>query len=190
MLVLLAASSLSRRVRAVASRHRARQARRKVERLPTITVSVRANYFKPWTSPSPDYRVTIHNADSVLVGTGCYALSPLNDQVYLFELEIAPEHRRCGYGMAFLWHLVRTCGQPITPVHERHHSREFWAAARRMGEIGLTVTDELRAGEMEAEARRWGHLEAQRARLDRLILERLEVHREPWELAVGRGPDA
>lgn len=59
MLVLYAASSLTRGVEAMANRWSEWQAREKIEHLPPITVTATANYFRAWTSPNPDYRVTI-----------------------------------------------------------------------------------------------------------------------------------
>jgi hypothetical protein len=38
-----------------------------------------------------------------------------------------------------------------------------------MDSAGFVVIDEPRSSEMDAEARRWGHLEAERERLDRII---------------------
>jgi hypothetical protein len=190
MLVLYAASSLTRGVEAMANRWSAWQAREKIEHLPPITVTATANYFRAWTSPNPDYRVTIANAEGVEIGTGCYAVSPLNDRVYVFEIEIAPEHRRRRYGTAFLWHLAQAHGQPVTAVKGLFSSHDFWHTARQLADTGLVVTAQLSPSEMDAEARRWGHLEAERERLHQLIIERLYTHREPWHVAVGRGLDA
>jgi len=187
MLVLHLASGPVRGAAWAADLRCAWQGRRRIERLPAITVAATANYYKPWTAPSPDYRVRIGNAEGVQVGTGCYALSPLQDRVYVFKIEIAPEHRRRGYGTAFLWHLAQRYRQPITAVDERYSSREFWRAARRLGNAGLPMTTDLSSGEMDAEASRWQHLEPQAERLQRLISERLNTHHEPWHIAVGRG---
>ncbi len=161
----------------------------KIEDLPPIAVNATANFYKPWTAPNPDLRVTIANANGTQVGTGCYAISPLNDRVYVFEIEIAEEHRCRGYGTAFLWHLSQTHSQPITAIQEVGSSLPFWNQARQLGGIGLIVTEEIRRSEMDAEARRWGHLEEDRERLHQLIVERLYTHHEPWHVAVGRGLD-
>jgi hypothetical protein len=150
-------------------------------------VGTTANYYKAWTAPSPDYQVRIGNAEGMQVGTGSYAVSPLRDRVYVFKVEIDPEYRRRGYGTALLWHLARTYGQPITPVHETHGSHLFWATARRLESVGLVVTEELLSGEMADEACRWQHLRGDAERLQRLISERLNTHHEPWHIAVGRG---
>jgi GNAT superfamily N-acetyltransferase len=163
---------------------RAWHGRRRIERLPAITVAATANYYKPWTSPSPDYRVRIENAEGVQVGTGCYAVSPLHDRIYVFKIEIATEYRRRGYGTALLGYLARTYSQPMTPIGEPFSSRRFWAVARRLPD--LVVTGPLSGGEMDAEARRWGHLEAESDRLQQTISKRLGTG-EPWDIAVGRG---
>jgi GNAT superfamily N-acetyltransferase len=187
MQVIHAVSSLIRLAEAAMDHWVGRQARRRIDRLPPVTVTATANYYKPWTAPSPDYRVRIGNAEGVQVGTGCYAVSPLHDRVYVFKIEIAPEHRRRGYGTAFLWHLAQRYRQPITAVDERYSSREFWSAARRLGNAGLPMTTDLSSGDMDAEANRWQHLRGDAERLQRLISERLNTHHEPWHIAVGRG---
>src|SRR5579884_2307253 len=134
MLVLLTASSLSRGAEVVTNRWHAWQARRRIEHLPPITVSARANYFQPWTSPSPDYRPADHprsRATPLARVLGCRAAD----------------------------------GQ-------RRPRRDRRAAGGRDGSGGAPLG-----------APRGGA----RAGLERLIREPLEVHREPWELAVGRG---
>jgi GNAT superfamily N-acetyltransferase len=123
------------------------------------------------------------------VGSACYAISPLNDRLYVFEIEIAPEHRRQGFGTAYLKHLSETHRLPLTPIKELYSSHRFWEATRRLAGTGLKVTAEISVSDMDAEARRWAHLEADRERLYRLIRERLFVHCEPWDVAVGRGLD-
>ncbi len=187
MLILHLASGPVRGATWAASRWHAWHGRHRIERLPAITVAATANYYKAWTAPSPDYQVGIGNAEGVQVGTGCYAVSPLQDRVYVFKTEIAPEHRRRGYGTAFLWHLAQRYRQPITAVDERYSSREFWRAAQRLGKAGLVMTTDLSSGEMDAEARRWQHLRGDAERLQKLISERLNTHHEPWRIAVGRG---
>ena len=165
---------------------RAWQRRRRIARLPAIRIEATANYYKAWTSPNPDYKVTIHNAEGDSVGTACYAFSPLSDQVYLFEIEIAAEHRRRGYATALLWRLALIYRQPITVVKELYSGHQFWAAARRLRGAGLVVTAPFSVGDMDAESRRWRHLQPEQERLEKLIHERLFRH-EPWAVAVGRG---
>ena len=186
MLMLHILSSPVRGAKSTARSLCAWRARRKIERLPAITVTATANYYKPWTSPNPDYRVRIENAEGVQVGTGCYAVSPLHDRIYVFKIEIAPKHQRRGYGLALLRYLANSYERPITPVHQAIGSYEFWFAARRMEAAGLVVTPDVRISEMDDEASRWQHLQPQAERLQRLITERLS-RQEPWDVAVGRG---
>jgi hypothetical protein len=166
-----------------------RQARDRIERLPAIKLTTTANHYKSFTAPNPDYKATIHRADGKQIGTAAYALSPLDDRVYLFRIEIEAVHRRRGYGLALLWYLAKTYERPITPVHQAIGSYEFWFAARRMEAAGLVVTTDVRISEMDDEASRWQHLRPQAERLQQQISERLSRH-EPWDVAVGRGLDA
>ncbi|MDR6495975.1 hypothetical protein J2797_005900 [Paraburkholderia terricola] len=53
------------------------QGRRRLERLPRITVNATANYYKAFTTPNPDYEAVIHNSSGNEVGTATYAVSPL-----------------------------------------------------------------------------------------------------------------
>ena len=187
MLLLHLASNLNLIILAEARNRRAeRQTRKRIEDLPAIRVVATANHFRAWTAPNPDYQATIRGADGERIGKAAYALSPLNDRVYLFRIEIEVAYRRRGYGLALLWHLAKAYGQPITPVHVLLSSHEFWRAARRLEAAGLIVTDEVRSGEMDDEAGRWQHLRPQVERLQRKISERLS-RGEPWEVAVGRG---
>jgi GNAT superfamily N-acetyltransferase len=166
------------------------QGRRRLERLPQITVNTMANYYKAFTAPNPDYEAVILNSTGDEVGTATYAVSPVFDRVYLFEIEITPEHRRQGYATAMLWHLAKTYGQPITAVKELYSANSFWTAARQLKKVGLVVTMQLSVGDMDNEAARWQHLRSEAERLEKLISERLMVHNEPWHIAVGRGLDS
>jgi GNAT superfamily N-acetyltransferase len=166
------------------------QGRRRLERLPRITVDATANYYKAFTAPNPDYDAVIRNSTGDEVGTATYAVSPLFDRVYIFEIEITPEHRGQGYATALLWHLAKTYGQPITAVKELYSANSFWSAARRLKEVGLVVTTQLSVGDMDNEAARWQQLKPEAERLEKLITERLTVHNEPWHIAVGRGLDS
>ncbi|MHA6884646.1 GNAT family N-acetyltransferase [Ralstonia pseudosolanacearum] len=163
------------------------QVRCKIESLPNIGVQASPNFYKAFTAPNPDFDATIHNAAGDQVGTATYALSPLSDRIYIFDIQIALEHRRCGYGTALLWHLARAYGQPITAVKELYSASSFWSAARQRKGDGLVVTEPLSVSEMDVEAARWEHLRPAAERLERLIAERLTVHHEPWHVAVGRG---
>jgi hypothetical protein len=111
----------------------------------------------------------------------------LGDRVYVFDIETEPVHRRKGYAMAFLLHLAQSPGQSITPVQELLSASGFWDAARDMKDAGLVVTQPLSVGDMADEAGRWRHLQPRIERLQQQIDARLNVHCEPWHVAVGRG---
>lgn len=111
---------------------RAWLARRRMRRLPAISVSTTADFYKPFTAPNPDMIAVIRNAAGEQVATAAYAVSPLSDRLYVFEVEVAAEHRRRGYASALLWHLAESYALPITPVEERSDAGAFWNAARRL----------------------------------------------------------
>lgn len=161
--------------------------RYKLESLPTITVTVLDNYYKAFTSPNPDHNSSIYNAAKELVGMATYAVSPLDDRVYLFDIEILPEYRRQGYATAVLRYLTQTYNHPITAIKELYGASDFWASVRRLKEVGIIVTEPLSCSEMDNEAARWQHLQPEIDRLDKLITERLTVHNEHWFEATGRG---
>ncbi|WP_299204291.1 GNAT family N-acetyltransferase [uncultured Amphritea sp.] len=159
----------------------------RVERLPVISLSVSDNYYKAFTSPNPDHNARIYNAAEVLVGKTTFAVSPLYDRVYLFDIEVIPEYRRQGYATAVLRYLTGTYNHPITAIKELYGASDFWASARRLKEVGIIVTEPLSCSEMDHEAARWQHLQPEVDRLDKLINERLTVYNEPWHSATGRG---
>ncbi len=86
--------------------------------LPLITIHTTANYYKAFTSPSCDLKAVIGNAAGDPVGTATYALSPLGDRVYVFEIEVHAACRRQGYALALLRYLAHTYGVPITPIKD------------------------------------------------------------------------
>ncbi len=161
---------------------------RKPKAVPTVTLNGTPNYFKAYTAPAPDVKATIHDQAGNQVGTVSYGLSPLGDRVYLFDIRIDREQTRRGFATAVLLHLMRTYGQPITPVKELHSASGFWDAARNMKDRGLVVTKSLGFGDMDFEAERWAHLAPAAKALESAILKRLAAN-EPWEMAVGRGLD-
>ena len=162
-------------------------ARRRLDRLPEISVTKVANYDQAWTSPNPDLTATARNRFGAIVGALEYQVSPLNDKVYVFRIDVPEVFRRRGYGLALLTHLTRTYALPITAVKELYSAKPFWNASRKLAAAGIVVTADLASGEMDAEAARWSHLQADKDRLRQLILERLYELREPWDIAVGRG---
>ncbi|MBS0380709.1 MAG: GNAT family N-acetyltransferase [Proteobacteria bacterium] len=152
-------ASTSRPIASLTAWRAGRHAQRKIRRLPPITISVRSDAIRPWTAPNPTLQAEIWNEQGQSVGRARYAISPLNDKVYVYELKIKRVHRRRGYGTAFLAYLANTNALSITPIHETHEETAFWNAARRLRAAGVTVTRDLRVGEMDAEAQRWQHLQ-------------------------------
>lgn len=170
-------------VRAAAGAHPGR-----LDRLPDLVAKAALDHFRVPTSPSPSGTATFTNGAGEEVGTLKFGLSPLGDRVYVYDIGVPNEHRRCGYATAMLWHLAREYGQPITPVQVLHAASEFWNHARSLAGEGLHVTEPV--WDLDAETARWVHLRPESARLDAQILARLHETREPWAVAVGRGLDA
>lgn len=168
---------------------RAWLAKRRLERLPVISVTTVANYHQAWTSPNPDLTATAWNGNGDTVGTIGYQLSPLGDKVYVFRIDVPEARRRRGYGLALLRHLASTYELPMTAVMELWSAKSFWNAARKLAAPGFLVTPDLATGDMDAEASSWSHLQPDKDRLQELIRHRLEVLCEPWHIAVGRGLD-
>ena len=157
------------------------------ERPPFLVVNATRDHFRAPTAPSPSATATLHSDDGEKVGSAQYGLSPLGDRVYVYDIYVAAEHRRCGYATAFLWHLSRQHTQPITPVRVLHAATAFWENARALASAAMVVTETV--WDLDAEAGRWAHLRPDAVRLEEQILERLYVAREPWAIAVGRGLD-
>lgn len=167
---------------------RRRKALARFRQLPVITVQGRPNYYRANTSPSPDWDVRIINEAKEQVGTACYALTPLNDQLWLYRMDVNPEHRREGYGLAFLDHLNRAHGLPITAIHEKFEAIAFWNTARLLDRYGLTVTPPMSDADITVQQKRWAHLEPLKTRLLDQIHARFDA-REKWEHAISRGLD-
>lgn len=138
--------------------------------LPSVAVQLATTPGpKNFVEPNPDYRAVILNAQQEKVAAATFGISPLNDTVYLYQIEVESEHRRQGYALAFLTWLYRAYELPITPVHIVGSARGFWHTARHSGIHRLMVNEELRTGEMDAEKARWSHLipEPEHIRLQR-----------------------
>lgn len=157
--------------------------------VPVIKLNTTASYYKTFTSPNPNLNAIICNGAGERVGSVCFAVSPLQDRVYVFGIEIDIPFRRQGYGMALLWFLASTYGVPITPIKVLHKAQRFWNTARDMHVPWLAITPEISSGEMEEESMRWRHLAPEIKRLDLQISERLQDGHESWATAVGRGLD-
>ncbi|MDA8445618.1 GNAT family N-acetyltransferase [Paracidovorax valerianellae] len=139
---------------------------RRLAHVPKITVDVTRNYYMTFTAPNPDVKVIIKNEAGITVGRACYAVSPLNDRVYIFEVEILSAHRRQGYGTALLLFLAQTYDLPITVVKELYSACSFWRFARGLGSAGIRLTQQLSVSDMASEAERWAHLQPKARQLE------------------------
>lgn len=162
---------------------------RRFRNLPAIRVMLaQANFYKPNTSPNPDWIVEIFSEAGELVGSATYGVTPLNDQLWLYQIEIAPEFQRKGYALAFLRYLNHSHNLAVTPVHELWSAAPFWATARMLNNRGLRIDCSLSDTEMVTSRERWKHLlPIQRELLD-TIHTRL-ASGENWFHAIGRGLD-
>ena len=129
-------------------------AQRRIARLPEIQLARQANYYMTNTSPNPDWTATIATSAGIRVGTATYAVTPLDDQLWLYGLEIAPAHRRHGYALALLWQLHQAHRLPIHPVHELGTAGGFWHRARRLASAGLQVAEALSLADLEEAKKR------------------------------------
>lgn len=156
------------------------------EQLPFIEVELSANHHKSFTAPNPDIKATVYSSSRVAVGHVTYAVSPLFDKLYIFDINIHDAYRRQGFGLAAMAYLAKTYHLPITTIKEVFSASGFWSAAR----LASGPIDTLSISEMDAERERWAHLKPLMDQLDAIISDRLFSKRESWEAAVGRGlPD-
>lgn len=155
-----------------------------------IEVRARAMYHDQFTSPAPTYLARIFNDEGVVVGKADFGVSPINDQVFIYEIAIEPKWQRRGYGTSFMFYLHEMYQLPITPVHEWFTAQGFWGELRRRRHRSdPIVTEEIRAGDMDRVRMRWHHLSPEMARLKQAISHRIFELHEPYEVATGRGLD-
>ncbi|GKT23321.1 GNAT family N-acetyltransferase [Acidovorax sp. SUPP3334] len=138
------------------------RARQRLAHVPEITMDVTRNYYMTFTAPNPDVKVVIKNREGMAVGEACYAVSPLNDRVYVYDVEILSAYRRQGYGTALLNFLAQNYKIPITVVRELASSCGFWKFARSLSCAGIHFTPQLSVSEMAVESERWAHLQKSR----------------------------
>lgn len=92
-----------------------------------------------------------------------FGVSPLLDRIYVDELAVKAGHLRKGYASAILLAVAQHASPagtllPVTALHELWTSHGFWDRLRQGRVPGLMLTQDLRVGDMEKEARRWkGH---------------------------------
>lgn len=157
---------------------------KKREKLPIIQLALtQKRYDKSRTSPSPDLDTQILDCNATSVGSLVYAVSPLVDHLYIYHIEIEPEHRRNGYAFAALLHLHQQYRLPMSAIHETFEASRFWTAARK---LSIGITEGFSNSDLDDEKKRWAHLEPLAAATDAAITERL-IRGEEYYLAVGRG---
>lgn len=117
--------------------------------------SLRDNFAFPGTDFEFDIEAHGHQ-----VGTVDYSISPLQDRVYINNIEVVSAHRRQGVALGTLWHLWITHKLPIVPLDQATSSDGFWSRARRrFAAAGATIGEEIRGHEAaDAEKQRWQHL--------------------------------
>ncbi|MQA40671.1 GNAT family N-acetyltransferase [Rugamonas aquatica] len=161
----------------------------RIEPLPTIEIETSTNHHQSFTSPNPDIKATIYSSDRTPVGRVTYAVSPLFDRLYIFDVTIHEPYRRQGFGLAAIEYLATTYCLPMATIKEVSLARHFWRAARAASDRRGEQIGTLSISEMFEERKRWGHLKPQIDQLNTQISDRLIKH-ETWESAVGRGlPD-
>ena len=154
--------------------------------LPDFTLEVALNHMQCFTSPNPDRIATVMTAAGEQVGYITYAVSPLFDKLYIFQINIDATFRRQRYGLAIIHYLHCTYKLPIATFNEVGTARRFWAAARHMvASLGSSITA-MSVGEMTHERARWKHLQPETDRLEQLISQRF-LAGEDYQSAVGRG---
>ena len=141
-----------------------------------------------FAAPNPDITAAIQDSNVNIVGNTVYTISPLKDRIYLFDIKIDPAFRRRGFGLALLVSLAKTYGLPMTVVHPISPALLFWENARKVLAYTIHFTQSLSVGDMDTEKSRWGHMQPQVHKLERVIAERL-LRGEPYAQAIGRGLD-
>jgi len=155
-------------------------------RIAMLSLDAVPDYFGQFTGPAPTFNAALRSSEGVIVGHARYALSPLLDRWYVYDLTIEPDHQSKGFGAAFLIELVRQARVPISPVQETYLGSLFWNAARAWRLPGLDVWPQISAANLRGEAARWAHLSEESDRLHQAIIQRLGDG-EPWRTATGRG---
>jgi hypothetical protein len=155
---------------------------------PPINVEIIKKEYsgKGFASPNPDITVAALDHQGNAIGNALYAISPLEDRLYLFSIEIETHSRRKGYGLAFLKKLFEIHSLPITVIKPISSALSFWESARRELMDLVPMTQSLSISEMDAEKSRWCHLQPKIDQLEQAILQR-HIRGEPYAQAVGRG---
>lgn len=139
------------------------------ESLPPLSVTVTTDNKDNlnFVAPNPDYNAKLHNVVGAIVGTAEFGISPLNDTVFLYRIDILPLYQRQGYALAFLVHLANHYSLPITPIKQITPARRFWESAHQFKASNFVLLDPLGCSELDEEKSRWAHMvpesEAERA---------------------------
>lgn len=130
--------------------------------LPAIDLTIEQAYVThSFVAPNPWMRaIGLRREDGRKVCSVGFGVSPLSDRIYVDGLEVEAAYRRCGYATSLLLEVARAHAEsasliPITPLHEVWASSDFWEALRLERPAGLVITQDVRVGEMDAEASRW-----------------------------------
>lgn len=132
--------------------------------LPPVVIRHLHQHYDGFFAPNPTIYVQCCLADGkTVVGDIRYGVSPLNDRIYVPQLEIKAQYQRQGYGTSVLLalahqHAVEGRLLPITPMHEIWSGVPFWRALRQGHKGGLTVTTDLHPSQQDEESARWAHL--------------------------------
>lgn len=186
----VAKSTTSPVVELTSNRSPAAQGDARQKHVPHIDVKVDLNHYKAFTSPNPDIKASVYSEDGIQVGRVTYAVSPLFDRLYIFDIQVKEPYRRQRFGLAIMDYLGATYGLPIMTIKEVHSASQFWQMARQASRARNYAIGTLSVSEMGAERARWASLKPKVEQLEKLISDRLFNKREPWESAVGRGlPD-
>lgn len=88
-----------------------------------------------------------------------YGVNPLNDRVYIYDLNIEGDFQRRGLATAALWRLWCNHSVPLVPLHEVGTAVGFWSKARkRFAAAGVEIKRDIRTADQAAEKQRWQHL--------------------------------
>lgn len=128
---------------------------------PVVIHQVSAFLHGSFVAPNQWTSVQCFTPDnSSLVARVSYGVSPLRDRIYVDGLEVFPAYRRQGYASSLLLALTQQCSDPgklmpITALHELCSAQSFWHSLRNGKVPELTVTIDIRLGEMDTERQRW-----------------------------------
>ncbi|KAA8685751.1 hypothetical protein [Pseudomonas caricapapayae] len=125
--------------------------------------------------PSPMIKMAIM-VNALGVGEISYTISPLQDRLFVYGIEISREYKRRGHGLAALWRLHQLHSLPIVPVSiiSSNEARRFWDRSRHiLSAAGARIQPDIRRGHVYQEQQSWKHLVPESS-IDRSIREHEE----------------